>query len=122
MDELTAPLGQSRRPTAPPRSLLGPTVAIAGAILLLAGAAVWLLPFKQLLHENRAAIPEPKQVRTEPRPAPVPTDTNPTGSIRTPSEPASRTITIIDGITGNRHEVTIAAPEPPSTPPPQRPR
>ena len=121
MDELTAPLGQLRL-RVPRRSPVARTLVIALAILLLAGTAVWFLPFARFVHDEARSAAQSRRVEMQAPPPAAPADPKPTASIQPSSEPVSRIVTIIDGITGKRHEVTIAAPEPAPGPAPPQPR
>jgi hypothetical protein len=121
MDELTAPLGQLRL-RAPRRSPVTRTLVIALAILLLAGTVIWFLPLARFVHEEGRSAAQSRRVQMQAPPPAAPADPKPTGSIQPSSEPASRIVTIIDGITGKRQEVTIAAPEPAPGPAPPQPR
>jgi len=114
MDELTAPLGQSRAPQR--QSSIARPIAVGLAILLLAGGGLGFVAFKGLWRDKQtaaapAAPPQPIQVQA-PVAAP-PADPNPTGAVRdTPGDAARRTVTIIDGMSGKRQEVVIGAPQP----------
>jgi uncharacterized protein len=128
MDELTAPLGQTRVPRR--RLTLPRALAVLVGISLI-GTGAWVAlaknPFRsktaaatpaappapaaQPLHANAPAVqPPPEPDRTSTVQAP-------------PEESGRRTITIIDGITGKRQDVVIGSPEPaPSAAPGKRAR
>jgi|GEM_PF-5407466 len=118
MDELTAPLGQSR---APQRRLpVARSIAVGLGVLSLAGLGLWFVSSKGLLrdkHTAAAPAPPPIQVRgpvAEPAAA-----ADPTGSVRGSVGGADpRTVTIIDGMSGKRQEVVVGAPEPGPRPAP----
>src|SRR6266567_1536718 len=133
MDDLTAPLGQSR---AAGRRLAAPAaLSRAFALALGLGLAllvfVWVfvdgLPFgSEPMAVETAPAPAPRQVQAETAPAPAPRqvqaetpvvqprpESDAANVVREPTEAGSRrTVTIIDGMSGRRQEVVIGLPEP----------
>ena len=142
MDDLTAPLGQSR---AAGRRLAAPA-ALSRALALGLGLAllvfVWVfvdgLPFgSEPMAVPPAPVPAPRQGQAETAPAPAPRqvqaetpvvqprpESDAANVVREPTDAGSRrTVTIIDGMSGRRQEVVIGLPEPaPSAAPGQRSR
>ncbi len=144
MDDLTAPLGQSR---AAGRRLAAPA-ALSRAFALALGLGLALLVFVWVFVDGLpfgsepmavppAPAPAPRQIRAETAPAPAPRqvqaetpvvqprpESDAANVVREPTEAGSRrTVTIIDGMSGRRQEVVIGLPEPaPSAAPGQRSR
>ena len=144
MDDLTAPLGQSR---AAGRRLAAPA-ALSRAFVLALGLGLALLVFVWVFVDGLpfgsepmavppAPAPAPRQIRAETAPAPAPRqvqaetpvvqprpESDAANVVREPTEAGSRrTVTIIDGMSGRRQEVVIGLPEPaPSAAPGQRSR
>src|SRR6266516_1425319 len=133
MDDLTAPLGQSR---AAGRRLAAPA-ALSRAFALALGLGLALLVFVWVFvdglpfgSEPMAVPPAPapahRQVQAETAPAPAPRqvpaetpvvqprpESDAAKVVREPTEAGSRrTVTIIDGMSGRRQEVVIGLPEP----------
>jgi len=116
MDELTAPLGQSR---APQRQFpVARSIAVGLGVLSLTGVGLWFVAFKAPWRDKQTAAapapaPAPQSIRVQAPVAGPPADANPTGTVRdSPGDAARRTVTIIDGMSGKRQEVVIGAPEP----------
>src|SRR6266571_1057150 len=144
MDDLTAPLGQSR---AAGRRLAAPA-ALSRAFVLALGLGLALLVFVWVFVDGLpfgsepmavppAPAPAPRQIRAETAPAPAPRqvqaetpvvrprpESDAANVVREPTDAGSRrTVTIIDGMSGRRQEVVIGLPEPaPSAAPGQRSR
>ena len=144
MDDLTAPLGQSR---AAGRRLAAPA-ALSRAFALALGLGLALLVFVWVFVDGLpfgsepmavppAPAPAPRQIRAETAPAPAPRqvqaetpvvqprpESDAANVVREPTDAGSRrTVTIIDGMSGRRQEVVIGLPEPaPSAAPGQRSR
>src|SRR6266566_4162297 len=131
MDDLTAPLGQSR---AAGRRLAAPA-ALSRAFALALGLGLALLVFVWVFVDGLpfgsepmavppASAPAPRQIQAETpvvRPRP---ESDAANVVREPTDAGSRrTVTIIDGMSGRRQEVVIGLPEPaPSAAPGQRSR
>jgi hypothetical protein len=123
MDELTAPLGQSRAP--PRRFRVARSIAVGLGVLALAGVGLWFVGPKGLFHDKRtAAAPAPRPIEAQAPLAGPAAAAGPTGSVRgSTAAAAPRTVTIIDGISGKRQEVVIGSPDPaPRAAPGQRSR
>src|SRR6266704_2064750 len=144
MDDLTAPLGQSR---AAGRRLAAPA-ALSRAFALALGLGLALLVFVWVFVDGLpfgsepmavppAPAPAPRQIRAETAPPPAPRqvqaetapaqprpESDAANVVREPTDAGSRrTVTIIDGMSGRRQEVVIGLPEPaPSAAPGQRSR
>jgi hypothetical protein len=112
MDELTAPLGQSRAPRRLPSVMR--VVVLGLGVLSLAGFALWFVAFKGLLRDSQTvAAPTQQQIQVQAPVAAPRAEADLTGSIRnSPEGDGRRTVTIIDGMNGKRQEVVIGAPEP----------
>src|SRR5207247_1824981 len=112
MDELTAPLGQTRGPRR--RFPIAWAIA-AGLAVSLVGVGLWAVLAKHTSRNKPMASPAPQQLKlkseaplAQPRP-----ESDRTGTIRAPGDSGNhRTVTIIDGMSGKRQEVVVGAPEP----------
>ena len=114
MDELTAPLGQSR---APRRKSRAPRMIALGLATLLMGVGLWVVLAKYPFRDTPIAVaPAPKPVQAEAPVAPPRAEPERTGAIREPAANDRRTVTIIDGMSGKRQEVVIGVPEPAPAP------
>src|SRR6266849_1147544 len=142
MDDLTAPLGQSR---AAGWRLAAPA-ALSRALALALGLGLALLVFVWVFVDGLPSgseptavtpAPAPRKIRAETAPAPAPRqvqaetplvqprpESDAANVVREPTDAGSRrTVTIIDGMSGRRQEVVIGLPEPaPSAAPGQRSR
>jgi uncharacterized protein len=116
-DDLSAPLGQSKSRQSRLRvpRVLAPTLAGVLALMLLFFAGWVLLVDDPFGGEPRAVVAAHMAVAPAPETPPEPAATH-------PSEPAAgTTVTIIDGMSGKRQDVSIGAPRKPAdaTPGPQ---
>jgi hypothetical protein len=111
MDELTAPLGQSRpqrRPVSVPHRL-----ALVLGVVCLIGAALGTVLIKHPVGDKPAVAVPPLQVQADPPIVRPRIEPDVTGVVHDPADVAGRrTVTIIDGMSGRRQEVVVGSPQP----------